>query len=144
LDSVAREQIYIEMVSAPPLEDIVKFQTELIAENLPVAYALAGNRVVGWCDISRSKNPRLCHRGGLGMGVHADYHGQGIGTKLLEHCLVQATALGLEKIELQVYTENKAAIALYKKLGFKEEGLLKKYRKLGDRYFDVLSMAKFI
>lgn len=143
LSIVARERVYIEMIEAPPLERVITFQSGLIAKNGPVYYALRGERVVGWCDVFPEENPRQSHRGGLGMGIIPEYRGRGIGSQLLSTTLDHAEKFGLEKVELNVYTSNTAAVALYKKFGFEEEGLIKKYRKLDGRYFDCIAMAKF-
>lgn len=144
LRRVAAERIYIEMIEPPPLEKVIGFQTELIQKNGPVFYAVDNGQVVGWCDIFPFSNPRQVHRGGLGMGLLAAYRGQGIGSLLLNKTLEKAKEFGLEKVELNVYTSNTNAIALYKKMGFTEEGLIKHYRKLDGQYFDCLSMAKFL
>ena len=130
LGAVAAERIYIEMIEAPSLEKVSGFQSELIAKNGPVYYAIENERVVGWCDVFPSSNPRLNHRGSLGMGLLPDYRGKGIGSKLLSSVLTHAKNFGLEKVELQVYTSNTGAITFYKKLGFEQEGLIRKYRKL--------------
>lgn len=142
LDQVARERIYIEMIEAPPIESTTAFQKGLIERNAPVFYAIKNDQVVGWIDISPSKNPRMAHRGGLGMGLSKDIRGKGIGTKLMTAALDHAKRIGLEMIELSVYTTNTSAIALYKKLGFVEEGVQRKFRKLDGQYFDALMMAK--
>jgi ribosomal protein S18 acetylase RimI-like enzyme len=144
LSSVAKERIYIEMTEAPTLEKVSTFQGELIAKKGPVSYATDDEKVVGWCDIFPNSNPRMIHRGSLGMGIISEYRGKGIGSKLLESTLNQAKTFGLEKVELQVYTSNTAAIALYKKFGFEEEGIIKRYRKLDGNYFNALLMAKFL
>jgi RimJ/RimL family protein N-acetyltransferase len=144
LSIVAQERIYIEMIEAPPLEKISKFQSELIAKNGPTYFAINNDRVVGWCDIFPATNPRLSHRGGLGMGVIPEFRGQGLGSQLVSAVLAHAKTFGLEKVELHVYTTNVAAIALYKKFGFVEEGLIKNYRKLDGQYFDCLAMGKFL
>ncbi len=141
---VAKEQIYLEMVEAPPFEKVQKFQQDHISKNGPIYYALENGKVVGWCDVFSSDNPRQKHRGGLGMGLLAGYRGRGIGSQLLSAVLSHSKEFGLEKVELHVYTSNPAAIALYKKFGFEEEGLIRKYRKLGDQYFDCIAMAKFL
>ena len=78
------------------------------------------------------------------MGLLPEYRGQGLGSKLLASVLEHAKKFGLEKVELHVYTSNISAIALYKKFGFEEEGLIKKYRKLDGKYFDSLAMGKFL
>lgn len=144
LDSVAREQIYIEMIEAKPFDDVAAFQQKLITNNWPVYYAIDGERVVGWADIIPAANPRLAHRGFLGMGLMKGFRGRGLGTQLLTKALQHSKDIGLEKIELSVYTENSAAIGLYKKCGFKEIGVVKHYRKLNGRYFDCLEMELFL
>lgn len=143
LGKVASEKIYIEMVEAPDYDKTEAFQKKLIEQNNPVYYAISGDQVVGWVDISRPENTRLKHRGFLGMGCLPEFRGQGVGSKLMEKALEHAKAQGFEKIELSVYTTNSNAVNLYKKFGFVEEGLIKKYRKLGDQYFDCINMAKF-
>lgn len=144
LDTVAREEIFIEMIEAKPLEDVASFQRFLIAKNLPNFYALEGEKVVGWVDITPPSNPRLAHRGFLGMGLLPSHRGQGLGTKLLTRALEHARSTDLEKIELSVYAHNEAAIKLYRKCGFTEFGKIKHYRKLKSRYFDSLEMELFL
>ncbi len=78
------------------------------------------------------------------MGILPQYRSQGIGSTLLSKVVDHSRIFGLEKIELNVYTTNISAIALYRKYGFEEEGLVRKYRKLDGEYFDCLSMAKFL
>jgi ribosomal protein S18 acetylase RimI-like enzyme len=142
LDSVAKERIYIEMVGAPPFEKVLDFQRKSIENDWPNYYAVDENKVVGWADITPFSNPRLAHRASLGMGLIASHRGQGLGSQLLDSCLWHATRIGLEKVELYVYTQNDAAIHLYRKFGFKSEGLIKHYRRLDGCNFDCLMMAK--
>jgi RimJ/RimL family protein N-acetyltransferase len=144
LSQVARERIYIEMIEAPPLEKVSGFQRDLIAKNGPVYYAVSNDKVVGWCDVFPFDNPRLAHRGGLGMGLLPEFRGKGIGGRLLKDVLDHSKRFGLEKVELNVYTTNLPAIALYKKCGFEEEGIIRKYRKFDGQYFDALAMGKFL
>jgi L-phenylalanine/L-methionine N-acetyltransferase len=144
LSVVAREQIYIEMIEAPTLEKVISFQKEHIQKNGPVYYAVQNERVVGWGDVFPMNNPRMSHRGGLGMGLLPEFRGQGLGSKLLKAVLDHSKSFGLEKVELHVYTTNEPAISLYKKFGFEEEGVIKNYRKLDGKYFDCLAMSKFL
>lgn len=144
LSVVAAERIYLEMLEAPPFEKVASFQRKLIAQNAPVYYAVSDNDVVGWCDIFPLENPRLQHRGSLGMGVGPEFRGQGAGSMLMAASLAHAKQFGLEKVELSVYTSNTAAISFYEKFGFEQEGLIRKYRKLDGQYFDCLAMAKFL
>lgn len=144
LKLVASERIYIEMIVPPPFEKVAGFQSDLIKKLGPVYYAISNKKVIGWCDVFPLKNPRQNHRGGLGMGLLPDFRGKGIGSTLLTKTLDKAKSFGLEKVELNVYTTNTHAIALYKKQGFIEEGFIKNYRKLDGMYFDCLCMGKFL
>jgi putative acetyltransferase len=59
----------------------------------------------------------------LVMAVHDDAAGQGVGRKLLEAAIHTGFQyLDLQRIELEVYTDNHAAIHLYEKAGFVHEG----------------------
>ncbi len=46
------------------------------------------------------------------MGLIKEFRGKGLGTQLLSRALKHAKDIGLEKIELSVYTENVDAIKL--------------------------------
>ena len=52
---------------------------------------------------------------------------RGVGEKLLETIITFSKENNYENINLEVSSENEPAINLYKKLGFKEVGLRKKY-----------------
>ncbi len=144
LDAVAREEVHLERVTAGPYESILAYQVALIKKNNPSYFAIHNSRVVGWADIMPGQNERLAHRGTLGMGVLKAYRGRGLGTKLLESALEHAKISGLEKVELTVSVANPAAIALYKKFGFKEYGYIKNFRKLHGRYMDCSLMEIFL
>lgn len=49
--------------------------------------------------------------------------------------------MGLEKVELEVYSDNIAAIRLYERHGFKPEGVKKHARKFEGKYQDIQLMA---
>jgi len=50
--------------------------------------------------------------------------------------------LNVLRIELTVYADNAAAIALYERHGFQIEGRLRAYALRGGRYVDALAMAR--
>jgi L-phenylalanine/L-methionine N-acetyltransferase len=50
--------------------------------------------------------------------------------------------LDLTRIELSVYTDNAAGIALYKKFGFEIEGTHRRYAFRNGGYVDSYSMAR--
>ena len=47
------------------------------------------------------------------------------------------------RLELTVYTDNDRAIRLYKRCGFEQEGVLRKYAFRDGGYIDALTMARF-
>lgn len=144
LDAVARERRYLGFVQAPPMESTREFILSVIANNLPQFVAWHDNEVVGWCDILPMRLEGFTHCGSLGMGVRKEFRRLGIGTRLLERTLDKARKIGLERIELEVYASNTAAVKLYQKAGFVVEGLKVKGRKLDGVYDDLLMMALFI
>ena len=50
----------------------------------------------------------------------------------------------MSKVELTVYTSNAAAIALYRKHGFTEIGVVGDYRRLDGEIYDALLMERFL
>jgi putative acetyltransferase len=50
--------------------------------------------------------------------------------------------LNLERLELEVYTDNEPAVRLYQKFGFAIEGTLARYAFRDGRYADAYLMAR--
>ena len=141
LDSVARERIHIGRLEAPS-ESEMKERFEASHQNGFIQdWALAGNRVVGWAIVMPSHMFGLSHSAGLAIGLHRDFRRQGIGNRLMDSVIEQAWQSGLERIELFVWAGNQPAIALYEKLGFQHEGVLRNYRYLDGQYTDAVMMG---
>lgn len=84
----------------------------------------------------------LSHVADLNIAVHLGWQSKGIGKKLLEQIIEWAkNSSSLEKIQLNVRASNAAALSLYKKMGFQEEGRLKNRLKIKDRYIDDIVMG---
>ena len=80
--------------------------------------------------------------GEIGMMVARDWRGRGVGTALLETAIAWAREQGLHKLSLDVFPHNEAAIALYRKLGFVEEGRrVKQYRRKSGELWDGIEMG---
>jgi ribosomal protein S18 acetylase RimI-like enzyme len=141
LSSVAKERRWLMSLEAHPPDETREFWEKQITQNAPAFFALDGHRVVGWLDIKFFEQEGLRHRGTLGMGIHSDYRGQGIGSRLMQAALANAKQSGLLRVDLTVYCSNAAAIALYRKFGFVEEGRMIKGRYLDGRFDDVIYMG---
>jgi putative acetyltransferase len=100
-------------------------------------------QLVGQLSLHLQSNPRRKHVAELGMGVRDDWAGKGVGSALLAAAVDMADNwLNLQRLELTVYADNLAALALYRKFGFVEEGLARGYAFRQGQYVDALYMAR--
>jgi putative acetyltransferase len=99
--------------------------------------------VVADASLSVSSMPHTRHIGFVGIAVHEDHHGRGIGTALMQALINLADNwLGLRKLELFVYTDNQPAIALYQNHGFEIEGTRRQMALRGGVYKDAYAMGR--
>ena len=140
-DFVARERKYLAALQAHPLARTREFVMNNIAKGYPQFVAISANEVVGWCDIIPMSSPAHAHVAKLGMGLLPSFRGRGIGQTLVEKALSDARRLGLARIELTVHADNRRAISLYDRMGFKKEGLAKDAVFIDGVYKDVIMMA---
>jgi putative acetyltransferase len=77
---------------------------------------------------------------GLGMMVHAEWRGLGVGGALVRGAVDAARRLGAHKVALQVWPHNDVARRLYERHGFKEEGVLRRHypRRNGELWDSVV------
>lgn len=144
INAVAREKWWLATVDGFSPEQTRSFLKFVQDQSLSQVVAVANGLIVGWCDVV-PKGPRgFSHVGALGMGVRREWRRHGVGRRLLEECLHLARTAQLEKIELEVFTDNDGAIRLYESLGFVREGVKSRARKLEGRYQDVLLMALWL
>jgi putative acetyltransferase len=127
-----------------PVERYRKWLLEL-PEGTYMLVAEVGDEVVGNLGLEAMLTPRRRHVGRLGMAVRDDWQGKGVGTALMEAALDLADNwLNLTRVELEVYTDNQAGIALYEKFGFEIEGILRRFAFRGGRYVDAHCMARIL
>ena len=100
--------------------------------------AVAGTEVVGSVHVDRSRHGF----GEVGMAVAREWRGRGVGSALLAAAIDWARGHGLHKLSLSVFPHNTAAIALYRKFGFVEEGRrVKQYRRTSGELWDAVDMG---
>ena len=142
LDAVAREGRWLAMLQAPTFARTRRFVLDSLRDGAIHFVALAGEQVVGWCDLRPKASPALRHSAVLGMGLVQEHRGQGIGSRLLAATLERADARGLRRAELVVRADNRVAIRLYRRFGFVEEGRCRQYLRLDGQDHDALIMAR--
>ena len=82
-------------------------------------------------------------RAGIGIMVHEEYQGIGVGNALMSAlCDLADNWLNLHRIDLEVYTDNEPAIALYKKFGFEIEGTRRRFAFRNGVYSDAYWMGR--
>ena len=100
--------------------------------------AVAGAEVVGSVHVDASRHGF----GELGMAVAREWRQRGVGSALLAAAIDWAREQGLHKLSLSVFAHNEAAIGLYRKVGFVEEGRrVKQYRRASGELWDAIDMG---
>lgn len=100
-------------------------------------------QVVGSISLHRDPYHRRGHTAGLGMAVHDDHAGRGVGRAMMAAVIDLAENWwNIRRLELNVYADNVPAIALYESFGFEREGLHRAYAWRDGAYVDSLSMAR--
>jgi putative acetyltransferase len=106
--------------------------------------AVHGDQVVGHLHVAREDSPVTRHVASLGMTVASDWRGKGVGSALMAEAIRWARSVGVEKLALSVYPDNEAALALYRKFGFQEEGRLTGHSKKSIGYRDEIVMGRWL
>lgn len=114
--------------------------TVLVAEMLDEhGYVIAGSADL----VPLGKSIRRRHAMGLGITVADEWQGIGIGAALMAALIDKADRwMNVLRIELQVYTDNARAIALYERFGFVVEGTHRAHALRDGRFVDALTMAR--
>lgn len=137
------------LVSRPDELQLAAFRTKIAAlasgEDGRYVVAERADVVVGHAVLEAMGLAALAHVARLTIVVHPGHQGRGIGRALLGELIAWAQAAPhIEKIELLVRASNQRAIALYRHMGFVEEGrFVRRIKVDGGRYIDDIAMALF-
>jgi ribosomal protein S18 acetylase RimI-like enzyme len=142
INAVAAEGEFIVAVPGEP--DTIEQSARLVSIilegglslSLEVDGVLAGNVMV-----HRRAGGHYAHVAEIAILVSNERRREGFGRTLMEMAIAWCRAVGVAKISLQVFPDNRHAVALYRSLGFREEGVARGEVRMpsGDR--DVLLMA---
>lgn len=103
------------------------------------------NKIVGIGYLEGGKRTRTFHCSNLGLGILASYNNLGIGS-IITNSLVEYAKNGefIAKIDLQVRTDNRSAIKVYKKCGFLLEGKNARALFIDGEFYDYINMGLII
>jgi len=125
------------IATEPPVD--IEERAALFARSMDGSVvAVAGGRIVGFLHVEASRHGF----GEFGMLVDRDWRGRGVGSALIQAAIGWARGQGLHKLCLEVFAHNAAAITLYRKSGFVEEGRrVKQYRRANGELWDSIIMG---
>jgi ribosomal protein S18 acetylase RimI-like enzyme len=134
-----------ELIAAVPGEpDTIEQSSRLVSIVLEGGLSLTlevDGIPAGHLMVQRRAGRHYAHVGEIAILVSNAERGAGLGRSLMEVAIGWARAVGLAKLSLRVFPDNGRAIALYRSLGFLDEGLVKGEVRMpsGDR--DMLLMG---
>jgi putative acetyltransferase len=125
-----------------PTVEASRKRLEAISATDTFVVAEAAGAVVGAASLHRKLN-RLSHCASVGIMVHDDHQGRGVGTALMAALTDAADKwLGVLRLELEVNVDNVAALALYRRFGFVVEGRSVASTFRDGEYVDCFTMAR--
>jgi putative acetyltransferase len=130
LPCTTKEQVYQRFVQS--------------SEDCHTLVATSAHQIVGMLGLHMNPHPRVRHVARISpVVVHANHQGKGIGSILVKAAIDLAEQwLNIHRLELLVYADNEAAIALYTKFGFVAEGVMQHYAFRAGKYADIQIMAR--
>jgi len=142
IDTVAAEGEFI--VAVPGEQETIEQSARLVSIVLEGGLALTleiDGVVAGNVLVHRRAGGHYAHVAEIAIIVGNGWRGAGFGRSLLEMAIAWSRTVGIAKLSLQVFTDNARAIALYRSLGFLDEGVARGEVRMpsGDR--DLLLMA---
>ncbi len=136
--SIVRNLLQIPFLS----RDTVRDRFENPAPDRHMLVAVVHDHVVGILGLHFGTG-RRSHVASLGLMVHSDYQGRGVGTALMASGVDLAENwLACTRMELEVFTDNDPALKLYQKFGFEIEGTLREFALREGQFADVYLMAR--
>jgi L-amino acid N-acyltransferase YncA len=125
--------------------DREKWLAEHTAPQHPVLIAERDGRVVGWGSLSRYST-RCAYEATVEASAYIDENetGRGLGTALSEAVLEAGRAGGVHAVVSRICTENTASLAMARKLGFFEVGIMREVGVKFGRSLDVMWMEKLL
>ena len=112
------------------------------SDNSVILIAVADGKIIARAELAGYPAAKLHHNATFSISVRKDYWNMKIGTRLMTEIIECAKKMNLRNIDLEVVVDNKAAIALYHKMGFTDIGVYKNYWYANNTYSDAIVMQK--
>ncbi|MBK4726145.1 GNAT family N-acetyltransferase [Erwinia sp. MYb375] len=129
-----------------PHPSLKKWQERIasVPDGMQMLVACMDDKVAGQATLEVNNRARRRHTATFGIGVDVRYRGQGVAKAMMRTIIdLCDNWLNVERIELTVFADNHAAIALYEQFGFETEGCARRYALRNGQQVDALYMARF-
>lgn len=143
LDQETRFMLY-EPSERSASEAETRKRIEATGENAFLVVAEDEGKIVGFLASNRGHAKRIQHCAYIVVGMLQAIQGQGLGQRFFEELEKWAMERGILRLELTVMTTNERAIKLYKKVGFKIEGIKEKSCLVDGVWMDEYYMGKLL
>lgn len=100
--------------------------------------------IVGVLTIQRGMYKKTRHTASLGIAIISGHRHKGLGYRMIEEAINWCREKGIIKLNLEVFSHNRNAIALYEKIGFQIEGSKKGQFMVEGHYSDDVLMTYWI
>ncbi|CNG95169.1 putative acetyltransferase [Yersinia thracica] len=105
--------------------------------------ACIDEKIVGQLTVEANQRARRRHVATFGIAIDADFCRQGVGSVLMATMIdLCDNWLNIQRIELTVFIDNLAAIALYRKFGFEIEGTSPCFAFRDGQFVDAYHMGR--
>lgn len=101
-------------------------------------------QIVGYLSLSYFMNERPGYyvTSDMGLYLHPDYRGKGVGKFLLQTAIKLAPSLGIETLATTIFSSNTASIRLFESAGFERWGFMPRVARLGDIERDLVMVGR--
>ena len=118
-------------------------QKELARKDKIRFFSFIDGEMVAYSFLTLFDKPTKRHNCILGIAIGDGWQGKGLGKVICRHMIKKAWNAGLEKVWLNVHSDNLRAIRLYKSLGFEIEGIFMADEMVKGNARHIISMAIF-
>ncbi len=140
--SVTSEETYVvaESVAEQLLYDDTVTRHNTVESRMFFVATVDGD-IVGWTHLDLPQVDKLREVAEQTVGVHPEYRGEGLGSRLLDRGVDWAAANGFRKLYNSVPAVNEVALDFLATHGWSTEGVRKRHYTLGDEQVDEVMMA---
>lgn len=103
------------------------------------------DKIVGSVNLMRKGNSeKLKHVVEIGLSIDKEHWKMGFGKEAIDYAKKQAKQKNFKRLEIWAVKDNERALRLYRRCGFEEEGIMRRFMKIGRKYCDAVIMSMWL